>query len=580
MSDKTVTLIFDAKNMASGQIKQLKADIAGVGQQTGLSGAQMAALGVGVAAVAGVAVKAGEALVSYGTDAVGMAIEEQAANEKMRTALEANVGAFDGNTEAIGRRIDAGVKLAFSDDATRASFTTLVAATHDVNKAFEDQRTAMDLARLKGISLEDASTALVRVEGGQYRALKALGIVLRDGATATEALAAVQKVAAGQAAAYANTIEGRTEAIGERLDQLQQRVGGGAIPTVDRLTKGVVDMAGAFDDGTDSAMALQRGILEVNAAFGPLADAILPGVGTYAQNAARSFDEIDQAAAGAQARLDSSRAAWEQYKRAQNDARLGAQYTVGTLRTLKDVLHDDGMAALTGASRLLAFGDAIDAVAGKAADDAYSVDELRNKFALTTNTLQDDIDALAKLEAVKHPTRAQKEDIEQLRLKVIDGKRELVDLTARMLAAGKLDFKTTIAKMGALGVALYNADGTATDLLKHLRLISGQSGSAQTGVTGVEGKRASGGPVDVGKAYLVGESGPELFVPGMSGTVLPNAGGGSPAVAAAGGGGVTVNIAFQTVLPPSRSQVAELADVLDAELRQRFAQHSPYATRY
>jgi hypothetical protein len=34
--------------------------------------------------------------------------------------------------------------------------------------------------------------------------------------------------------------------------------------------------------------------------------------------------------------------------------------------------------------------------------------------------------------------------------------------------------------------------------------------------------RASGGPVNRGTAYLVGEEGPELFVPGQSGGIIPN----------------------------------------------------------
>lgn len=38
----------------------------------------------------------------------------------------------------------------------------------------------------------------------------------------------------------------------------------------------------------------------------------------------------------------------------------------------------------------------------------------------------------------------------------------------------------------------------------------------------VSGARAAGGPVAVGSAYLVGEQGPELFVPGSSGSIAPN----------------------------------------------------------
>jgi tape measure domain-containing protein len=54
---------------------------------------------------------------------------------------------------------------------------------------------------------------------------------------------------------------------------------------------------------------------------------------------------------------------------------------------------------------------------------------------------------------------------------------------------------------------------------------------------GFGGARASGGPVSSGSAYLVGERGPELFVPSSSGRIVPN-----------GGGGVTINITGNTLL--------------------------------
>lgn len=53
------------------------------------------------------------------------------------------------------------------------------------------------------------------------------------------------------------------------------------------------------------------------------------------------------------------------------------------------------------------------------------------------------------------------------------------------------------------------------------------------------GARASGGPVEAGKAYLVGEKGPEPFIPKVSGTILPNA---SLAAMAGSGGGGTVQV--------------------------------------
>lgn len=53
--------------------------------------------------------------------------------------------------------------------------------------------------------------------------------------------------------------------------------------------------------------------------------------------------------------------------------------------------------------------------------------------------------------------------------------------------------------------------------------------NVKTGLTGIGGRlaelipgRAIGGPVTAGQAYIVGERGPELFVPGRSGGIIPN----------------------------------------------------------
>ena len=63
----------------------------------------------------------------------------------------------------------------------------------------------------------------------------------------------------------------------------------------------------------------------------------------------------------------------------------------------------------------------------------------------------------------------------------------------------------------------------------------GKSGSGLLGLGGLFGFLANGGPANANKPYIVGERGPELFVPNSSGTVVPNGGFG-------GGGNVTYNI--------------------------------------
>lgn len=58
-------------------------------------------------------------------------------------------------------------------------------------------------------------------------------------------------------------------------------------------------------------------------------------------------------------------------------------------------------------------------------------------------------------------------------------------------------------------------------------------GGGGGGISNFSGPRANGGPVDMGRSYLVGERGPELFMPGRSGMITPNN--------ALGGGGITIN---------------------------------------
>src|SRR3954469_5807085 len=55
--------------------------------------------------------------------------------------------------------------------------------------------------------------------------------------------------------------------------------------------------------------------------------------------------------------------------------------------------------------------------------------------------------------------------------------------------------------------------------------IEGVLSSLISSVLPIGGARASGGPVDAGLAYLVGEQGPELFVPQGAGAIVPNGAG-------------------------------------------------------
>ena len=72
--------------------------------------------------------------------------------------------------------------------------------------------------------------------------------------------------------------------------------------------------------------------------------------------------------------------------------------------------------------------------------------------------------------------------------------------------------------------------------------------------------RAQGGPVNAGRPYMVGEKGPELFVPHSSGSIVPNG-----AMGSSGGSAGGVNLTYNIAAGVSR---AELVPILEQERRR------------
>ena len=84
------------------------------------------------------------------------------------------------------------------------------------------------------------------------------------------------------------------------------------------------------------------------------------------------------------------------------------------------------------------------------------------------------------------------------------------------------------------------------------------------------GFRAEGGPVGAGGAYVVGEKGPELFVPRSSGSIVPNG-----AMSSSGGGTGGVTVTYHIAAGVSR---AELVPILEQE-RKRLKAEIPDMVR-
>ena len=145
---------------------------------------------------------------------------------------------------------------------------------------------------------------------------------------------------------------------------------------------------------------------------------------------------------------------------------------------------------------------------------------------------------------------------------------ELINAVKDAFAASDVgDFVKTLADGLVKGVqmfedamadAIVNGKADFSSLADHLKQVLAKA-MVQKFITGpimALFGLASGGPAKAGQPYIVGEEGPELFIPKSSGTVIPNdqtmAMAGGPAM---GMGGTTVNYNIQAVDAPSFQQL-------------------------
>jgi hypothetical protein len=112
--------------------------------------------------------------------------------------------------------------------------------------------------------------------------------------------------------------------------------------------------------------------------------------------------------------------------------------------------------------------------------------------------------------------------------------------TLRPLIQGYIDKLNEVPPSKATDVSVNDrASAVLANILRQLARISGQRYVADVSAGGAE-PHAKGGPVAAGMPYLVGEEGPELFVPKRSGTIVPNRSGAMSGISAIGPASATV----------------------------------------
>jgi hypothetical protein len=470
-------------------------------------------------------------------DAVRAAREDEESQTRLGASLQANVPNWDGNTAAIERQITARMKLGFEDEEQRRSLALLVAATHDSSKALEINRTAMDLARLKGISLEEASSALVKVEGGQFRALKSLGIVLKEGATAQDALTAVQKVATGQAEAYATTNTGKLLISQIKVGEAMEKFGRTIMPVVsDALVTAadfVEDLSNAFDGVAPTIDEVKDQLAKLEAD---------KGWGRNQQNIDMLKDTI--------ARLE--REAHESMETLTGDGK-------GMTKSLGDNFDQIGDDAQRGARRV---DTSLDVMAKSFKDTRDEITDTVQGFA---DAVYDPLIAAADLAATRREIAEQKTIIASktsTKAQIADAKLRLLELrkdeTVQLGILFSYGDKTSAATLKHQIEVLKGTKHLSKEQIVQLKLLEAEfaklekaakdaaaaisRATPETGHVTPGSGRAAGGPVAAGKTYTVGEAGePETLVmfAGGGGHVFPGARRGASTGVKSGSGGVS-----------------------------------------
>jgi hypothetical protein len=250
--------------------------IHGVFTGIGIGATQLAAEGIGK-------------VVDFLGDSSRVARDVEVTTVRLTTALKDNVRGFQGDASAMEESVSAGRRLGFTGDEMRASLSRLVTVTKSKEQATRDAALAEDVARAKGIDLETATNIVTKAQLGNVGALKKLGIEVPavtaavdalkashtkatpeqmaaakaadKQATATAALAAIQKSAQGQAEAYAGTMEGSLAVAGTEVEGIQERLG----QTLNQIVAAVLP-------------PLVKGLGVVSDVFGQLAQAAAPFV--------------------------------------------------------------------------------------------------------------------------------------------------------------------------------------------------------------------------------------------------------------------------------------------------------------
>jgi hypothetical protein len=241
-------------------------------------------------AFAAAAAAAGAYATKLAVDGVKAAIEDEAAQLRLASALKTATGATDAQIKATEEYISkTSLAVGVSDDDLRPALQRLSVATGDVKKSQDLLNLAIDISKGTGKDLASVTEALSKAYGGQDTQLARLGI----GITAAQAkqldfrgeTEKLSELYGGAASRNAETFQGRIDRLKIGFQEAKEAVGVALLPIIEKLI-GYIFTYGApivekFQEGWEKVQgAIDRNKENFQEFIDILQNYVLPIIGT------------------------------------------------------------------------------------------------------------------------------------------------------------------------------------------------------------------------------------------------------------------------------------------------------------
>ena len=528
----------------NGQLQGLQKSSFGLGKAVKLAGAAFAAIGTAK-------------LVGGVINTIRTFEDLQATLKTVQGSTEAAAEAFD-----LIRKFTAGTTFQLAE--VSEGFITLRNA--GLNPTQQMMTELGNIAAGMGKRFDDVARAVFNATTGEFEMLKQLGIKVRvqgdkleaqfRGTTiklnnnAEEILGLLQKIGRedfeGAIEERANTLSGAFSNFSDAIAETAMKIGEGGLKdeltaaargltqfinqneeaiksigkfvgtTVGLLIDALGFIAGAFIDVASTVGKVIDGIIE----FGKTVIRYIPGINkqTKALDAtARALMTTDDAYRGVHKSVEEATEATEPYTDAimrQNEV------TTEAARSFK--FYDDAINR-TKRSQQAAERSAKE-LEEVMANDAILM-AVKRTIGEGFTPLQGKITAIAAgMSAFRDTASSSLTDVIMGTKSLRDALGEIVNSTLRALIQGFINLGITIFILEPLEKFLRRQNQQQAKLNSQLRTeIALRTVLAfLTGGTSLFSPRAVGGPVSANRPYLVGERGPELFIPNQSGDIIPN----------------------------------------------------------